>query len=77
MVTQEEFDTRLASAELRAEANAKVAAEAAAAAKAREMAKAMLTDGDSIEKIARISGLSENPNHRLPLASANGVACVV
>ena len=28
-------------------------------AKAREMAKAMLADGDSIEKVARISGLSE------------------
>ena len=33
-------------------------AEGAADAK-REMAKAMLADGDSIEKIARISGLSE------------------
>ena len=30
-----------------------------ATAKAREMAKAMLADGDSIEKVARISGLSE------------------
>ena len=27
--------------------------------KAREMAKAMLADGESIEKVARISGLSE------------------
>ena len=26
----------------------------------REMAKAMLADGDSIEKVARISGLSED-----------------
>ena len=32
--------------------------EGAADAK-REMAKAMLADGDSIEKVARISGLSE------------------
>ncbi len=56
MVTQEEIDCRLASAELRGEARG---AKAAAAAKAREMAKAMLADGDSIEKVARISGLSE------------------
>ncbi len=53
MVTQEEIDCRLASAELRGEARG------AADAK-REMAKAMLADGDSIEKVARISGLSED-----------------
>ena len=57
MVTQEEIDCRLASAELRGEARGE--ARGAADAK-REMAKAMLADGDSIEKVARISGLSED-----------------
>ena len=59
MVTQEEIDCRLASAELRAEARVAQAATEGAAAKAREMAKAMLADGDSIVKVSRISGLSE------------------
>ena len=59
MVTQEEIDCRLASAELRGEARGMARAAEAVAAKAREMAKAMLADGDSIEKVARISGLSE------------------
>ena len=59
MVTQEEFDTRLASAELRAEANAKAAAEAAATAKAREMAKALKANGVDIGIIANSSGLTE------------------
>ena len=59
MVTQEEIDCRLASAELRGEARGMARAAEAVAAKAREMANAMLADGDSSEKVARISGLSE------------------
>ncbi len=47
MVTQEEIDCRLASAELRGEANAK-----------REMAKAMLAKDIPLATISEISGLS-------------------
>ena len=55
MVTQEEIDCRLASAELRGEARAK----AAAAAKAREIAKGLREDGVPMDIIVRHSGLSE------------------
>ena len=49
MVTQEEIDCRLASAELRGEAN-----------KAREMAKAMIAKDIPLATIAEVSGLSED-----------------
>ncbi len=52
MVTQEEIDCRLASAELRGEAKG-------ATAKAREMAKGLRDDGVPLYIIARRSGLSE------------------
>ena len=52
MVTQEEIDCRLASAELRGEARG-------ADSKAREIAKAMLAEGMPLETVARIAGLSE------------------
>ena len=52
MVTQEEIDCRLASAELRGEARG-------AADARREMAKAMLAEGMPLETVARIAGLSE------------------
>ena len=57
MVTQEEIDCRLASAELRGEARG---AKAAAAAKAREMAKGLREDGVPMDIIVRHSGLSED-----------------
>ena len=53
MVTQEEIDCRLASAELRGEAKG-------ATAKAREMAKALKVNGVDIGIIANSSGLSED-----------------
>ena len=53
MVTQEEIDCRLASAELRGEAKG-------ATAKAREMAKAMLAKEIPLATISEISGLSED-----------------
>ena len=57
MVTQEEIDCRLASAELRGEARGK---SSGAAEKAREMAKGLLEDGVPMEIIVRRSGLSED-----------------
>ena len=57
MVTQEEIDCRLASAELRGEARGE--ARGAADAK-REMAKAMLAKGIPLATAAEISGLSED-----------------
>ena len=64
MVTQEEIDCRLASAELRGEARGEARAEARAEARVnnarREMAKAMLADGIPAERIAAYSGLTED-----------------
>ena len=57
MVTQEEIDCRLASAELRGEARGE--ARGAADAK-REMAKALKANGVDIGIIANSSGLSED-----------------
>ena len=52
MVTQEEIDCRLASAELRGEAKG-------ATAKAREMAKGFRDAGVPLDIIAKQSGLTE------------------
>ena len=60
MVTQEEIDCRLASAELRGEARGMARAAEAVAAKAREMAKALKANGVDIGIIANSSGLSED-----------------
>ena len=57
MVTQEEIDCRLASAELRGEARG----EARGAGNARrEMAKVLKDSGVSLDVIAKSSGLSED-----------------
>ena len=52
MVTQEEYDTRIASAELRGEARGAIDAK-------REMAKGLREDGVPMDIIVRRSGLSE------------------
>ena len=57
MVTQEEIDCRLASAELRGEARGEARG---ADATRRAMAKAMLAKGISPDVVAECSGLSED-----------------
>ena len=60
MVTQEEIDCRLASAELRGEARGMARAAEAVAAKVREMDKALKANGVDIGIIANSYGLSED-----------------
>ena len=61
MVTQEEIDCRLASAELRGESRGHSAGLVEGAAeKAREMAKVLKDSGVSLDVIAKSSGLSED-----------------